>query len=98
MFIFIYSVTRQAKKSYLILACTQTLCKLTGTLLIVGFITNIFKETGSILSKEDSSVLIVVIQFIANIVFLLIVEQFNRKVCIRYRMPIFADGILCVYT
>lgn len=75
-----FSGTRHAKKSYIILTCTQTLCKLCGTLLIVGFVTNIFKETGSILSEKDSSTLIIVIQFISNVVFSLLVEQINRRV------------------
>lgn len=80
----VFSGTPHAKKSYIILTCTQTLCKLCGTLLIVGFITTIFKETGSILSDKDSSTLIVVVQFISNAVFLLIVEQINRKVWIEH--------------
>lgn len=55
------------------------LCNLSGTLLIASFITSIFNETGSILSEKNSSILIAIIQLIANAVFLLIVEQFNRR-------------------
>lgn len=81
-FIF-FSGTRHAKKSCFIIFGTQVLCNLCGPLLIVGFITNFFKETGSILSEKDSSLAIAVISAVANVVFLLIVEQFNRRVCIR---------------
>lgn len=79
---FLYSGTHHAKKSYFIIICSQILLNLCGTLVIVGFITDIFKETGSILSEKDSSILIAVVQLIANLVFLSIVEQFNRRVCI----------------
>lgn len=77
------SVTQHAKKSFFIITCIQILYNLCGTLQIVGFLTNIFKETGSILTEKDSSLFIVVVQLIANLVFLAIVERFNRRVCIR---------------
>lgn len=53
---------------------------LSGAFTIAGFVTYIFKETGSSLSEKDSSILISITLLTGNLVFLNIVERVNRRV------------------
>lgn len=50
-----------------------------GILTILAFITQIFQETGSILTEKQSAILISFTQIMGNIVLLNIVERFNRR-------------------
>lgn len=52
---------------------------MTGTVTILNYITVIFQETGSALTEKHSSVLVSVTQLAGNLVFMNIVERFNRK-------------------
>lgn len=58
-----------------------TLCLASGSLTILSYVTDIFTKTGSSLSPKNASLLVSVTQIIGNLVFLNIVERFNRKVC-----------------
>lgn len=57
------------------------LAYLNGALVFIAYITYIFKETGSYLSEKDSSILVSITQITSNIIFISIVERFNRRVC-----------------
>lgn len=56
-----------------------TLAYLTGTVTILNYITVIFAQTGSALTEKHSSVLVSLTQLAGNLVFMNIVERFNRK-------------------
>lgn len=74
--------TPHAKKALVISLSMVTLAYLTSTLTLVAFITQIFNETGSILSEKESAILMSITQLSANLIILNIVERFGRKVCI----------------
>lgn len=57
-----------------------TLGYTSGILTILAFITQIFQETGSILTEKQSAIVISFTQIMGNIVLLNIVERFNRRV------------------
>lgn len=76
------SGTPHARKALFISLTMITLAYSAGTLTILAYITQIFNETGSILSEKESAILISVTQLTGNIVMLNIVERFNRKVVI----------------
>lgn len=80
--VFICTGTPHAKKSLLIAVVMELLAFLSGTLTIISFITYIFNETGSYLSEKDSSILLSTAQITGNVLFICIVERFNRRVCI----------------
>ncbi|XP_031623102.1 uncharacterized protein LOC116340647 [Contarinia nasturtii] len=72
-------LTTQAKRAMFISFTSLTFNFLTGSLLIISFVTDIFTKTGSPLSAKKSSLLISMTQMIANLVFLNIVERVNRR-------------------
>lgn len=74
------SVTREAKKSLLIATVLITLCLLVGNGIMLDFETEIFVETGSSLSPAKSSVIVIVVKVIANLLVLYVVDHFDRRV------------------
>lgn len=70
----------QAKKAFIISLSSLILSFFCCTLVIIVYVTDIFSKTGSALSENNSSLLISVTTLIGNLVFLSIVERFNRKV------------------
>lgn len=77
--VFFYLVKPQAKRAIFISFTALTLNCASGTLLILSYVTDIFTKTGSSLSTNNSSLLISIIQIVANLIFLNIVERVNRK-------------------
>ncbi|XP_055296382.1 facilitated trehalose transporter Tret1-like isoform X2 [Sitodiplosis mosellana] len=71
--------TPHAKRAYFISFVGLILSFLTGSMLILGYVTDIFTKTGSSLSPKNSSLLVSVVQIIANCIFLYIVERVNRR-------------------
>lgn len=78
--------TPHAKKSLFISFTMIMLAYLTGTVTILNYITYIFKQTGSALTEKHSSVLVSITQLTGNLVFMNIVERFNRRVCMAILM------------
>lgn len=78
---FFHLGTPHAKKALAISLSMVSLAYLTSPSTIVAYVTQIFKETGSIKSEKESAVLISITQLTANIVILNIVDRFNRRVC-----------------
>lgn len=74
--------SKHARKAFFISFTSMFLSIVCGTLLILSYVTDIFSKTGSPLSANTSSLLISVTLVVGNIVFLNIVERFNRKVCV----------------
>lgn len=75
--------SHRAKKAFFI---AFTLLILTcPTWMLMGYVTDIFNRSGSSFSEKKSSLLISVTTILANLLFLNIVERFNRKVCYIHR-------------
>lgn len=74
-------VTPKAKRSIFVVFVSLTISFLSCATVILSYITTIFEQTGSPLSSKYSSFLISVVQLFANVIFLNIVERFNRMVC-----------------
>lgn len=72
--------TPHARKALKISIMMITLGYTSGILTILAFITQIFQETGSILTEKQSAIVISFTQIMGNIVLLNIVERFNRRV------------------
>lgn len=60
IFPFLMAVTPHAKRSLFISFTMITLAYLSGTVTILNYIQGIFKETGSVLSTQHSSILVTV--------------------------------------
>lgn len=75
-----FSVTRHVIKAFLISFISLTLSFASCTLVILGYLIDIFTKTGSSLSAKDSSLLISITQILANLVLLNILERINRRV------------------
>lgn len=77
---FEYSVTPHAKRAFFISFTPLTLSFISGSSVMINYATAIFKKTGSSLSDKDSALLLPIVQILANILMLGIVERFNRRV------------------
>lgn len=71
-----------ARRAFFIAFTGIVLSFLTGIIILMGYVTDIFYRSGSSLSEKNSSILVSITQIIANLVLLNIVERVNRKVCI----------------
>lgn len=74
------SGTPHAKNALFISFTALTLSFVTGALTIVGFVTQIFKESDSSFSEKHSSILVSITSLTGNLIFLNIVERINRRV------------------
>lgn len=72
----------QAKKAFFIAFTSIIMGFFCGVWFLVTYVTDIFNKTGSSLSDKNSSLLISFATLFTNLVFLNIVERFNRRVCI----------------
>ncbi|XP_055306806.1 facilitated trehalose transporter Tret1-like, partial [Sitodiplosis mosellana] len=72
-------LTPQAKRAYFIAFTGFVLNYCSGTILILSYVTDIFTKTGSSLSPKQSSILISVTQITTNIIFVNLVDRFNRR-------------------
>lgn len=73
-------VTPHARRSAFISFTSLFLSFMGGIFIITGYVTSIFTETGSMLSAKASSLLVSFTMLAANIIFLNIVDRFNRRV------------------
>lgn len=73
-------MTPQAKRAAFISFTSLFLSFICGVLVILSYVTAIFVETGSTLSAKASSFLISFTQLAANVIFLNIVDRFDRRV------------------
>lgn len=69
-----------AQKAILIGLVLMVLYQFSGVVAMMSYTTNIFKESGSNLSPDNSSIVTGVIQFFGNIVATKFVDRAGRKV------------------
>lgn len=69
-------------KAFFISFISLTLSFASCTLVILGYLIDIFTKSGSTLSAKDSSLLISITQVLANLVLLNILERINRRVSV----------------
>lgn len=74
-------LTPEAKKAFFISFIAIMLSFFSGIWILLSYITDVFNETGSALSEKNSSILVSIAPLITNMMFLSLVERFNRKVC-----------------
>lgn len=77
-----YLGSPHARRAFFIAFTSIMLSFLTGIIILMGYVTDIFYRSGSSLTEKNSSILVSITQIIANLVLLNIVERVNRKVCI----------------
>lgn len=80
IFLFIYVVAPESRKAIIISCASLWFSYFCGIIPLLSFVTAIFVETGSSMSPQNSSILVVAIQFIGNLLFLTIADRFNRRV------------------
>ncbi|XP_031623610.1 facilitated trehalose transporter Tret1-like [Contarinia nasturtii] len=71
--------TPQASRAIFISFTTVILSFASGPVVILSYVTDIFKKTGSSFTTKNSSLLVSITQIIANLIFLYIVERINRR-------------------
>lgn len=94
IFIFKFSVTAKAKKAICVAFVSLLLSFFSCATVTFNYVEDIFKRTGSTSSKEYS-LLISIVQLVANLIFLNIVERFKRRVSQNF---IFFNGIPITHT
>lgn len=78
--LFVFSVTNPARKGLIIGMFLITLNQFSGTYAIITYTADIFKESGSSLSPNESSIVVAFIQIVGIYVSTLCVDRFGRKV------------------
>lgn len=76
-----FPVTPQAKAAFFISISLTAMYILCGTVVLIDFSAEIFVRTESSISPKSSSLLVSVAKLAGNLIFLVIVEKFHRKVC-----------------
>lgn len=69
-----------AKKAFFVSFASMNIGFFCGIWFMATYVTDIFDKTGSTFSPKNSSLLISIVTLFTNLVFLNIVERFNRKV------------------
>lgn len=77
----LFLVSPQAKKAFYISITLAAIYILSGTIVIADYSTEVFARTESSISPKSSTLFVSIAKFTANVIFLVIVEQFSRKVC-----------------
>lgn len=80
VFCFIIQGTRPAKRAILITLILSLLHQLSGNFTLLSYVTTIFKEAGSNLSPNHSSIVVSTVQLIASFVAVSLIDKLGRKI------------------
>lgn len=89
------SGTKQAKKALIITFVLSFLYQLNGCFTLLAYITTIFKEAGSTLSPNHSSIVVATVQLSASLLATLLADRLGRKALLGISTAGGAIGLTC---
>lgn len=71
--------TKHARRAFFISFTSLALCFLSGSSMLIRYVTDVFTKTGSSMSPKNSSVLISITQIVTDFMVLNVIEHINRR-------------------